>query len=133
MRRAKSVFVSNRKERKMKNLYTLSKIATIALLVALVLINLAVPLLITFTTNDRSSSVEFFIDNFISLLPLVPFLLLPLFPMAALKSYASFKLGNLPAAKLKKHIIILSTAEIISLALTIIIRIIINSNNAISL
>ena len=117
----------------MKTLSTLSKIATIALLVALVLINLAVPLLITFTTNDRSSSVEFFVDNFISLLHLVPFLLLPLFPMAALKSYASFKLGNLPAAKLKKHIIILSTAEIISFALAIIIIILINSNNAISL
>ena len=133
MRRAKSVFVSNRKERKMKNLYTLSKIATIALLVLLVLINLALPLLITFTTNDRSLSVEFFVENFISLLPLVPFLLLPLFPMVALKSYASFKLGNLPAAKLKKHIIILSTAEIISFALAIIIIVSINSNNAISL
>ena len=117
----------------MKTLYTLSKIATIALLVALVLINLAVPLLITIGANDRSSSVEFFIDNFIEFLPLVPFLLLPLFPMAALKSYASFKLGNLPAAKLKKHIIILSTAEIISFALAIIIIILINSNNAISL
>ena len=117
----------------MKTLYTLSKIATIALLVILVLINLAMPLLITLTTNDRSSSVEFFIDNFIEFLPLVPFLLLPLFPMAALKSYAFFKLGNLPAAKLKKHIIILSTAEIISFALAIIIIVSINSNNAISL
>ena len=117
----------------MKTLYTLSKIANIALLVALVLINLAVPLMITFTTNDRSSSVEFLVDNFIEFLPLVPFLLLPLFPMAALKSYASFKLGNLPAAKLKKHIIILSTAEIISFALAIIIIVSINSNNAISL
>ena len=117
----------------MKTLYTLSKVATIALLVILVLINLAVPLLITFTTNDRSSSVEFFVDNFISLLPLVPFVLLLLFPMAALKSYASFKLGNLPAAKLKKHIIVLSTAEIISFALAIIIIVSINSNNAISL
>ena len=117
----------------MKTLYTLSKIATIALLVILVLINLAVPLLITFTTNDRSSSVEFFIDNFIEFLPLVPFLLLPLFPMAALKSYTSFKLGNIPAAKLKKHIVILSAAEIISFALAIIIIILINSNNAISL
>ena len=117
----------------MKALSTLSKIATIALLAILVVINLAMPLLITFTTNDRSSSVKFFIDNFIEFLPLVPFLLLPLFPMAALKSYASFKLGNLPAAKLKKHIIILSTAEIISFALAIIIIILINSNNAISL
>ncbi len=117
----------------MKTLSTLSRIATIALSVILVLINLAMPLMITFTTNDRSSSVEFFVENFISLLPLVPFLLLPLFPMAALKSYASFKLGDLPAAKLKKHIIILSTAEIISFALTIIIIITINSNNAISL
>jgi len=112
----------------MKTLYTLSKIATIALSVILVLINLAMPLLITFTTNDRSSSVEFFVDNFIEFLPLVPFLLLPLFPMAALKSYASFKLGNLPAAKLKKHIIVLSTAEIISFALAIIIIVSINSN-----
>ena len=117
----------------MKTLYTLSKIATIALLVALVLINLAVPMLITFTTNDRSSSVEFFVDNFIEFLPLVPFLLLPLFPMAALKSYASCKLGNIPAAKLKKHIVILSAAEIISFALAIIIIVSINSNNAISL
>lgn len=117
----------------MKTLFTLSKIATIALLAILVLINLAVPLLITFGANDRSSSVEFFVDNFIEFLPLVPFLLLPLFPMVALKSYASFKLGNLPAAKLKKHIIILSTAEIISFALAIIIIISINSNNAISL
>ena len=117
----------------MKTLYTLSKIATIALLVALVLINLAMPLMITFTTNDRSSSVEFFIDNFIEFLPLVPFLLLPLFPTAALKSYASFKLGNIPAAKLKKHIFVLSTAEIISFALAIIIIVSINSNNAISL
>ncbi len=117
----------------MKTLSTLSRIATIALSVILVLINLALPLMITLTTNDRSSSVGFFIENFISFLPLVPFLLLPLFPMAALKSYASFKLGNLPAAKLKKHIIILSTAEIISFALTIIIIITINSNNAISL
>ena len=112
----------------MKTLYTLSKIATIALLVALVLINLSVPLLITFGANDRSSSVEFFVDNFIEFLPLVPFLLLPLFPVAALKSYASFKLGNLPAAKLKKRIIILSTAEIISFALAIIIIVSINSN-----
>ena len=117
----------------MKTLYTLSKIATIALLAILVLINLAVPLLITFGANDRSSSVEFFVDNFIEFLPLVSFLLLPVFPMAALKSYASFKLGNLPAAKLKKHIIVLSTAEIISFALAIIIIVSINSNNAISL
>ncbi len=117
----------------MKTLSTLSKVAMIALSVLLVLINLALPRMITFTTNDRSSSVGFFVENFISFLPLMPFLLLPLFPMAALKSYASFKLGNLPAAKLKKHILTLSAAEIISVALTIIIIITINSNIAISL
>ena len=117
----------------MKTLSTLSRIAIIALSVLLALVNLALPLTITFTTNDRSSSVEFFVENFISLLPLVPFLLLPLFPMAALKSYASCKLGNIPAAKLKKHIVILSAAEIISFALAIIIIVSINSNNAISL
>lgn len=87
----------------------------------------------TFTTSDRSASFGFFVDNLIEFLPFAPLMLLLIFPAFALKSYAEFKLDNIPTPTLKKHLYILSALEIITVILSVIIFVLVISNNSVSL
>ncbi|MBO5701765.1 MAG: hypothetical protein J6S71_04950 [Clostridia bacterium] len=114
----------------MKKVLILSKIILFVLIAVLIFAVIGIPLTMTFTTNDRSASLDFFIENLIEFLALAPFLLLAIFPAFVLKSYASFKLDDLSAPALRKHLCIFSIAEIITIILTIIIIISINSNNS---
>lgn len=117
----------------MKTVLLFSNIILFVLIAVLVFTVIGIPMTMTFTTSDRSASLDFFIDNLIEFLPFAPFILLAIFPVFALKSYASFKLDDLSAPTLKKHLCIFSAAEIIAIILTIIIIIYISTNNHASL
>ena len=117
----------------MKTILLLSNIKLFVLIAVLVFTVIGIPLTMTFTTSDRSASLGFFVDNLIEFLPFAPFVLLLIFPAFALKSYAEFKLDNIPPPTLKKHFYILSALEIITVILLVAILISINSNNSVFL
>lgn len=117
----------------MKTVLLFSNIILFVLIAVLVFTVIGIPLMMTCTTSDRSPSFVFFVDNLIEFLLFAPFILLLIFPAFALKSYAEFKLDNIPTPTLKKHIYILSALEIITAILLVVILISINSSNSVSL
>ena len=117
------------KENPMKKLYLLSKILVFVLCALLIFTAVGMPLISTFTTNDRAPSINAFFGWFIEFLPLVLPCLVILVPALALKSYAAFKYGDINAAVYKKRITVYAISEIIVIASFAALMIIINSSN----
>jgi hypothetical protein len=114
----------------MKILLKISKILIVLNIVGLILCNVGVPLTITFTTNDKSASLEFFFEIFCEFAPMALFWLSLLFLLLAIKSYASFKLGLISREEMKKLLTAYLIAEIVSIiAISLIISFVLDSNH----
>ena len=114
----------------MKILLKISKILIVLNIVGLILCNVGVPLISTFTTNDKSASLEFFFEIFCEFAPMASFWLSLLFLLLAIKSYASFKLDLISREEMKKLLTAYLIAEIVSIiAISLIISFVLDSNH----
>lgn len=114
----------------MKKLLTSSKIAAGIWIAFVIITVICVPMLITFTTNDRATSVGFFFDILKDFLPLAPFFLVVLIPIFALQSFLRYKLDMVDLPKLKKHLYIFSALEILVIVLSITVLVPVANSNA---
>ena len=78
-----------------------------------------IPLISTFTTNDRAPSLAAFWGIVTELLPLLPFLLVLLLPLVAAESLLQYKLGRIDRVKFKRRMWILAVCEFLVLAATL--------------
>ncbi len=114
----------------MKILLKISKILIVLQIVGLILINVGMPLTITFTTNDKSPSFGFFIQMFCEFSPLAIYWFMMLFLLLAIKSYASFKLELITHDEMKKQTTTYLVAVIVSIiAISFIISFFLDSNH----
>ena len=114
----------------MKILLKISKILIVLNIVGLILCNVGVPLSVTFTTNDKAASLEFFFEIFCEFAPMALFWLSLLFLLLAIKSYASFKLDLISREEMKKLLTAYLIAEIVSIiAISLIISFVLDSNH----
>lgn len=102
----------------MKKALTASKIILVALSVFMLCMVVGVPLLMTFTTNDKAASFAFFAELLIEFLPFVPFFLFVIVLVSAIQSLIQYKLGIIQ--DIKKRLCLLAISEII-LLITIIV------------
>ena len=114
----------------MKILLKISKILIVLNIVGFILCNVGVPLISTFTTNDKAASLGFFFELFCQFAPMALFWLSMLFLFAAIKSYASYKLDLIAHEAMKKQITAYLVAEIVSIiAISLIISFVLDSNH----
>ena len=112
----------------MKKGVFVSKVIITILSVVLILVVIGIPLLMNFTTNDRSPSIGFFMENLMEFLPFAPFILMVLVPVIAVKTFLQHKLGMMDAKKFKQRFYIFSVCEIILLIILIFIMISISAS-----
>ncbi len=106
------------------------KFIIVVLSVLLVTVVIGFPLLTTFTTFDKSPSIEFFLENLVGILPLAPFILIVLMPALAFESWLQYKLNQIDAPKCKKRIYLFAACEMILLLLIVLIVIGVTESNS---
>lgn len=99
----------------MKKALTSSKIAVGIWIGFMIITVICLPLLITFTTNDRGPSIAFFIEMVGEFLLLVPFFLVVLILLLAVRSLLRYKLGVISKRTLIIYSCIYSTSALASL------------------
>ena len=114
----------------MKKTLFLAKALIFILIAILVFTVIVIPVLMTFTTNDRAPSLAFFISNLSEFLPLGLPILLLIVPTLALKSYVSLKLADTNATTFKKEICIYAVVEIMLIIIFITLLFHINASNS---
>ena len=114
----------------MKILLKISKILIVLNIAGLILCNVGVPLISTFTTNDKSASFGFFFELFCEFAPIALFWFSMIFLFSAIKSYASYKLDLIAREAMKKQITAYLVAEIVLIiVISLIISFVLDSNH----
>ena len=105
----------------MKIGFVVSRVILAFLLVAMVLTVIGIPLSMTFTANDMSPSMGFFVEILMEFLMFAPFFLMLIVPGMASENFFRYKLGMLEEHKFKKRVCVYAACELVLLVMIIII------------